>query len=124
MAPRVIIGAARSRLQVTDYRIHRSTVTLSNARSAPARAYFDAGRRLKGEHIHMLVQSESKGILNKLVWAESSTCCPPKLRAGEPARVAYNWLMVAGAGSPTLVPGLPWSAGISAARSFCARGGK
>jgi septum site-determining protein MinD len=43
-----------------------SPVTLNNAQSAPARAYFDAVRRLKGENIPMLIPSESKGIFNKL----------------------------------------------------------
>src|SRR5271156_3729060 len=43
-----------------------SPVTLNNALSAPARAYFDAARRLKGAVIPMVVPSESKGILNKL----------------------------------------------------------
>jgi septum site-determining protein MinD len=43
-----------------------SPVTLNNAESAPARAYFDAARRLKGENIPMLIPSESKGIFNKL----------------------------------------------------------
>src|ERR1700724_1109134 len=40
--------------------------TLNNALSASARAYFDAACRLKGEHIPMLVPSESRGILHKL----------------------------------------------------------
>ena len=43
-----------------------SPVTLNNAMSAPARAYFDAARRLKGENIPILIPSESKGIFNKL----------------------------------------------------------
>ena len=43
-----------------------SPVTLNNALSAPARAYFDVAHRLKGENIPMLVPSESTGILNKL----------------------------------------------------------
>src|SRR3984957_15335203 len=43
-----------------------SPVTLNNAMSAPARAYFDAARRLKGEHIPMLVPSESNSFFNKL----------------------------------------------------------
>src|SRR6516225_6341579 len=43
-----------------------SPVTLNNASSAPARAYFDAVRRLKGEEVAMQVPSESRGILNKL----------------------------------------------------------
>jgi septum site-determining protein MinD len=43
-----------------------SPVTLNNPQSAPARAYFDAARRLKGEQIPMLVPSETRGIFNKL----------------------------------------------------------
>jgi septum site-determining protein MinD len=43
-----------------------SPVTLNNALSTPARAYFDAARRLKGEDIPMLVPSESRGFLNTL----------------------------------------------------------
>jgi septum site-determining protein MinD len=41
-------------------------VTLNNAASAPARAYFDAMRRLKGEEVAMQIPSEGRGILNKL----------------------------------------------------------
>jgi septum site-determining protein MinD len=36
-----------------------SPVTLSNAASAPARAYIDAARRLKGETVAMSVPSEA-----------------------------------------------------------------
>jgi len=43
-----------------------SPVTLNSPLSAPARAYFDAARRLKGEHIPMLVHNEGRGIFNKL----------------------------------------------------------
>ena len=43
-----------------------SPVTLNNAQSAPARAYFDAARQLKGEKLAMSVPSENRGILNKL----------------------------------------------------------
>jgi septum site-determining protein MinD len=43
-----------------------SPVTLNNALSAPARAYFDVARRLKAEDVPMVIPSESKGILNKL----------------------------------------------------------
>jgi septum site-determining protein MinD len=43
-----------------------SPVTLNNPLSAPARAYFDAARRLKGEHVPMLVPSETKGFLTTL----------------------------------------------------------
>jgi septum site-determining protein MinD len=41
-------------------------VTLNNASSAPARAYFDAARRLKGEEVPMHVPTDNRGILNKL----------------------------------------------------------
>ena len=43
-----------------------SPVTLNNPLSAPARAYFEATRRLKGEQIPMLVPDEGRGIFNKL----------------------------------------------------------
>ncbi|HTV36232.1 MAG TPA: septum site-determining protein MinD [Xanthobacteraceae bacterium] len=43
-----------------------SPVTINAASSAPARAYFDATRRLKGEEIPMQIPSESRGLLNKL----------------------------------------------------------
>jgi septum site-determining protein MinD len=41
-------------------------VTLSNALSSPARAYFDATRRLRGEVVPMLIPSESRSIFDKL----------------------------------------------------------
>src|SRR3984957_2452289 len=43
-----------------------SPVTLHTALRAPARAYFDAARRLKGERLPMLIPSENKGIFNRL----------------------------------------------------------
>ncbi len=43
-----------------------SPVTLSNPDSAPARAYFDAVRRLQGETLQMQVPSDRKGLLAKL----------------------------------------------------------
>ena len=43
-----------------------SPVTLNNAMSAPARAYFDAARRLKGEHIPVLVPNESNSLFSRL----------------------------------------------------------
>jgi septum site-determining protein MinD len=43
-----------------------SPVTLNNPLSAPARAYFDAARRLKGEDVPMTVPSESRSLFNKL----------------------------------------------------------
>ena len=42
-----------------------SPVTLSNPESAPARAYFDAVRRLQGETLEMSVPSERKGLFGK-----------------------------------------------------------
>jgi septum site-determining protein MinD len=41
-------------------------VTLSNTLCAPALAYFDAARRLKGEQIPMVIPSASRGIFNRL----------------------------------------------------------
>ena len=43
-----------------------SPVTLNNAISAPARAYFDAARRLKGKDIPIVVPTESRGLLKTL----------------------------------------------------------
>jgi septum site-determining protein MinD len=43
-----------------------SPVTLSDAGSAPALAYFDAARRLKGEKIPITIPRENKGIFYKL----------------------------------------------------------
>ncbi len=43
-----------------------SPVTLASPLSAPARAYFDAARRLKGEEVPMTIPSESKGLLTRL----------------------------------------------------------
>ena len=41
-------------------------VTLSNPASAPARAYNDVARRLKGEEVPLVVPSDKSGLLNKL----------------------------------------------------------
>ena len=43
-----------------------SPVTLSNPDSGPARAYFDAARRLQGETLEMQVPSDRKGLLARL----------------------------------------------------------
>jgi septum site-determining protein MinD len=43
-----------------------SPVTLSNAASAPARAYLAAARRLKGEDVPMTIPNGKKGLLDKL----------------------------------------------------------
>ena len=43
-----------------------SPVTLNNAMSAPARAYFDAACRLKGKDIPIVVPSENRGFLKAL----------------------------------------------------------
>ena len=44
-----------------------SPVTLNDAASAPARAYFDAVRRLNGEKVEMVVPTERKGFMNRLL---------------------------------------------------------
>ena len=43
-----------------------SPVTLNNPLSSPARAYFDAARRLRGEEIPMQVPNESKSLFGRL----------------------------------------------------------
>src|SRR6266571_1040895 len=43
-----------------------SPITLNNATSAPARAYLDAARRLKGDDVPMSIPSDRKGLLDKL----------------------------------------------------------
>src|SRR5262249_57707204 len=43
-----------------------SPVTLNNPLSAPARAYLDAARRLKGEAVPMTVPSDRRGLFDKL----------------------------------------------------------
>ena len=42
-------------------------VTLNNAESAPARAYIDASRRLMGEEVAMVVPTERKGFMDRLL---------------------------------------------------------
>jgi len=41
-------------------------ISISNPTSAPARAYFDAARRLKGEAVAMTVPTDRKGLFSKL----------------------------------------------------------
>ena len=41
-------------------------VTLNSPHSAPARAYFDAARRLQGESLDVVVPTERRGIFGKL----------------------------------------------------------
>jgi len=43
-----------------------SPVTLNNPSSAPARAYFDAAKRLQGETVPMTIPVDKKGFLDKL----------------------------------------------------------
>src|SRR5246127_2982993 len=43
-----------------------SPITLSNPASAPARAYFAAARRLKGEDVPMTIPNDKKGLFDKL----------------------------------------------------------
>src|SRR5258705_6800014 len=43
-----------------------SPVTVHNATSVPARAYVDAARRLRGDHVPMTIPSDRKGLLDKL----------------------------------------------------------
>jgi septum site-determining protein MinD len=41
-------------------------VTLNNPASAPARAYFDAARRLKGETVDVVVPLDRTGFIGRL----------------------------------------------------------
>jgi len=41
-------------------------VTINNTTSAPARAYLDAARRLKGDDVPMSIPSNRKGLFDKL----------------------------------------------------------
>jgi len=41
-------------------------VTLADAKSAPAMAYFDAARRLSGEDIPVSIPGEKRGIFAKI----------------------------------------------------------
>ena len=41
-------------------------VTLADARSAPAQAYFDAARRLCGEVLPITIPGEKRGLLGKI----------------------------------------------------------
>ena len=43
-----------------------SPVTLSNPSSAPAKAYAEAARRLKGEQIHVTLPAERRGFIERL----------------------------------------------------------
>jgi septum site-determining protein MinD len=43
-----------------------SPVTLNNALSAPARAYFDAARRLNGEALEMIIPNDKKSLFGKI----------------------------------------------------------
>src|SRR5262249_21373409 len=43
-----------------------SPVTINNTTSAPARAYLDAARRLKGDDVPMSIPADRKGLLDKL----------------------------------------------------------
>src|SRR5436305_8997384 len=43
-----------------------SPVTINNETSAPARAYLDAARRLKGDEVPMSIPNDRKGLLDKL----------------------------------------------------------
>src|SRR5262245_26548368 len=49
-----------------------SLITISNSWSAPARAYVDAARRLKGEAVEMTIPSDRKGLFNKLLGRRGS----------------------------------------------------
>jgi psiF repeat len=49
-----------------------SLITINNSWSAPAHAYVDAARRLKGEAVEMTIPSDRKGLFNKLLGRRAS----------------------------------------------------
>ena len=61
-----LIGVIPESLEVLHASNIGSPVTLSNVSSAPARAYMDAARRLKGETLAMTVPSDRKGLFDRL----------------------------------------------------------
>jgi septum site-determining protein MinD len=61
-----LIGVIPESLEVLHASNIGSPVTLSNVSSAPARAYMDAARRLKGETVAMTVPSDRKRLLDRL----------------------------------------------------------
>jgi septum site-determining protein MinD len=61
-----LIGVIPESLEVLHASNIGSPVTLSNVSSAPARAYMDAARRLKGETVAMTVPSDRKSLLDRL----------------------------------------------------------
>jgi len=61
-----LLGIIPESLEVLKASNIGSPVTLSNPLSAPARAYFDAARRLNGETLSMTIPSDRKGLLGKI----------------------------------------------------------
>src|SRR6266536_2671782 len=50
-------------------------VTINNTTSAPARAYLDAARRLKGDDVPMSIPSDRKGLFDKLFGRRAACTC-------------------------------------------------
>src|SRR6266566_409661 len=61
-----LLGVIPESLEVLHASNIGSPVTLSNTSSAPARAYMDAAKRLKGETVAMIIPSDKKGLLDRL----------------------------------------------------------
>jgi len=61
-----LLGVIPESLEVLHASNIGSPVTLSNASSAPARAYMDAAKRLQGETVAMTIPSDKKGLLDRL----------------------------------------------------------
>jgi len=61
-----LLGVIPESLEVLHASNIGSPVTLSNTSSAPARAYMDAAKRLKGETVAMTIPSDKKGLLDRL----------------------------------------------------------
>jgi septum site-determining protein MinD len=62
-----LLGIVPESLEVLHASNVGSPVTLSNASSAPARAYMDAAKRLKGEAVDMTIPSDKKRFLDRLL---------------------------------------------------------
>src|SRR3954447_24852997 len=61
-----LLGIIREREEVLGASNLGAPVTLNSPKSAPARAYFDAARRLKGEHVDVVVPLERKSFMSRL----------------------------------------------------------
>ena len=69
-------------------------VTLNNPKSAPARAYYDAARRLKGELVPLVLFSRKGHATRQAFWAEGSMRFMGLFGRRQSARTAQHRLQV------------------------------